>query len=184
LPICEGCQAGLPWITRQAGNAVAAPLRYTDRVRLAMHRYKYNGYALYDRTLGLLVTQAARDAGFSEIDLCTFVPGSRLRARNRGYDQAKRLCKATAAELGAPWGRCLRKRRDTRSQVEMKDDAARRDNVRGAFAVTDGVAGKRILLIDDVCTTGATLSECRETLLSAGAAEVFCAVAALARADK
>jgi len=180
-PVCDACQASLPWITEQ--GVVVAPLRYEGLPRLAMHRYKYGGYALYDRTFGQLLAQAVRDADFSGFDACTFVPCARSRVWRRGYDQAKRLCKAAAGELGLPWRACLRKRRRTRSLVGMKGDAERRENTRGAFAAKDSVAVKRILLIDDVRTTGATLSACRAALLDAGAGSVCCAVAMLARKE-
>lgn len=80
----------------------------------------------------------------------------------------------------------LRKGRNTQAQSGLDDDAARRANVLGAYTIVDPelVEGKRVLLIDDVITTGSTISECARVLRSAGAADVVCATLARARGEK
>jgi predicted amidophosphoribosyltransferase len=93
-------------------------------------------------------------------DIITWVPLSPRRHRKRGYSQARLLAEAAAAELGV--GDCeelLKKRRNTPAQSAIKGRAERRANVSGAFEALrrGGLAGKRILLIDDVVTSGATL---------------------------
>lgn len=179
--ICDTCQTSLPWLLEQPPDGVVAPLRYSGLVRAAMIRYKFNGYAYYDKILAKLIAQAVRDAGLPPVSLCTYIPSSVFRIRKRGYDQAKRLCKAVAAEMGVPWKRCLRKLRHTRSQTKMHGKAARLLNVRGAFIALGSYSGQSILLIDDIYTTGATMGEASKALLEAGAQEVFRAVGA--RAD-
>ena len=115
-----------------------------------------------------------------EYDLVTWVPLSRRRLRERGYDQARLLAKATAKELGLPLTPTLHKQRNTQPQSGTGDAAKRRANITGAYRMKRGadVAGKRVLLIDDIVTTGATLSECARVLGKAGAEQVVCATVA------
>ena len=98
-------------------------------------------------------------------------------------DQAFLLASAAALELGDVAVETLRKGRNTQAQSGLSDDAARRANVLGAYTIVDPelVEGKRVLLIDDVVTTGSTFSECARVLRSAGAAGVVCATLARAR---
>ena len=98
------------------------------------------------------------------------VPLHRSRLRRRGFNQAELLARGVAAGMNAPVSDTLRVVRKTRDQVELSA-AGRRSNVEGAYAVRGGARGK-ILLVDDVFTTGATASSCAETLLEAGADEV------------
>lgn len=108
---------------------------------------------------------------------------SRQRRWRRGFDQGEKLARVVAAELGLPVRGMLRKVRHTQPQSGLEDPAARRANALGAYAPAPGVQGKglRILLVDDVVTSGATLSECARVLLGAGAGEVLCATLAQAR---
>ena len=116
-------------------------------------------------------------------DLITWVPTSGLRCFTRGYDQAKLLANATGQELGQPPVRTLRKIRHNRPQSGINGQAQRCANVKNVYRVTDPqkVCGKRILLLDDVITTGATAGECARVLLTAGAKEVHCGCVAAAR---
>ena len=105
------------------------------------------------------------------------MPVSEKRRKQRGYDQAELLARAIGESLGLEAVPLLVKTRDIPAQSGIQEEAARRANVLGAYALLPGaqVKGKRILLADDVVTSGSTLSECARTLLSYGAAEV-CAV--------
>jgi len=110
-----------------------------------------------------------------ELDQLIPVPLSPDRIKTRGYNQSALLGRPVALALGlhyVPFG--LRRIRSTRSQVELSADE-RRDNVKGAFrAVTEIVAKKSVLLVDDVITTGSTLDACAEALKAAGAKSVYC----------
>ena len=116
-------------------------------------------------------------------DMLTWVPVSRLRKLRRGYDQVELLAKAVGRELGLSPVPTLKKIRNNRPQSRLKDPAARRANVLGAYRLLEGAAvkGQRVLLLDDILTTGATAGECARVLLSAGAKEVHCAAVAAAR---
>ena len=115
-----------------------------------------------------------------EFDAVTFVPVSLRRNFERGFDQARLLAEEAANIWGVKAEAVLRKDRHTRAQSSLQDAALRKTNVKGAYRVPhpERVRGRRFLLIDDVCTTGSTLSAAADALLEAGAAGVVCAVLA------
>ena len=188
--LCARCQRDLPWLadgeaelTGEFFSLCAAPLRYQDKVRDSIRRYKFNGRRGYHKLYGKLVAQCVHDHLAGRYDLITWVPLSRQRKKERGYDQAFLLASAAALELGEVAVETLRKERHTTAQSGLTEAAQRRANVLGAYTPVDPelVAGKRVLLIDDVVTTGSTLSECARTLRTMGAADVVCAALARAR---
>lgn len=189
--ICPRCQQELPWAlgaeAEQTGeffSLCASPLWYQDQVRASFHRYKFKGVRGYSRTYGRLVAQCVQDHLAGRYDLITWVPLSRARLRQRGYDQAMLLASAAALELDDVAAETLCKVRDTEAQSGLgKNDASRRANVLSAYQVTDPalVEGRRVLLIDDIVTTGSTLSECARVLRIAGATDVVCAALARSR---
>ena len=158
-------------------DGCVAPLRYTGSVREAILRYKFSGHSYYAPAFGALIAKKVQPC---QAELVTWVPVSRRRRFTRGYDQAQLLAKAAAARLGLPCVGTLRKRH-TPKQSLAGDVSARRANIVGAFSVPHParVAGKHVLLIDDICTTGATLTETVQTLKTAGAARISCAVLAI-----
>jgi len=189
-PVCPECQGKLPWLLgKDALRAVEgtagclSPLAYRDQVRDSIRRYKFKGRQGYHKAYGRLVAQCVHDHLDGRWDLITWVPLSDQRRRERGYDQAFLLASAAALELGEVAVETLRKGRNTEAQSGLDDDAARRANVLGAYTAVDAelVEGKRVLLIDDVITTGATISECARILRTVGAREVVCATLARAR---
>jgi ComF family protein len=143
-------------------------------VRLAVQRLKYSQERhLVDPLAALLLEcLAARPLA---VDAVVPVPLDDRRARSRGYNQAALLAAPVATTLAVPlapgW---LRRTRPTRPQVGLTA-RDRRANVRGAFACPEpaAVAGRRLLVVDDVMTTGATLEACAEALVAAGAAGVW-----------
>ena len=189
--ICPRCQQELPWAlgaeAEQTGeffSLCASPLWYQDQVRASFHRYKFKGVRGYSRTYGRLVAQCVQDHLAGRYDLITWVPLSRARLRQRGYDQAMLLASAAPLALDDVAAETLCKVRDTEAQSGLgKNDASRRANVLSAYQVTDPalVEGRRVLLIDDIVTTGSTLSECARVLRTAGATDVVCAALARSR---
>ena len=189
--ICPRCQQELPCAlgaeAEQTGeffSLCASPLWYQDQVRASFHRYKFKGVRGYSRTYGRLVAQCVQDHLAGRYDLITWVPLSRARLRQRGYDQAMLLASAAALALDDVAAETLCKVRDTEAQSGLgKNDASRRANVLSAYQVTDPalVEGRRVLLIDDIVTTGSTLSECARVLRTAGATDVVCAALARSR---
>ena len=187
---CARCQRELPWLEGPAAEQTgeffslcAAPLRYQGVVRDSIRRYKFKGRQGYHKAYGKLVAQCVHDHLAGKYDLITWVPLSEKRRRERGYDQAFLLASAAALELGDVAVETLRKSRHTDAQSGLEGEAERRANVLGAYIAVDPelVAGRRVLLIDDVVTTGATFSECARVLRTMGAKDVVCAALARAR---
>lgn len=142
----------------------------------ALRQLKYGGRASLSRPLGYLLAKVW--GGFPEkesIDGVTAVPLHFWRKRRRGYNQSELLARAFCRETGLRWmGNCLVRKRGTRSQTELgRED--RLANVESAFRAgpAGALEGKNILVIDDVCTTGATLESCARALKEAGAKGVF-----------
>lgn len=191
--LCTKCQPELPWITGEQArqklefvSTCISPLWYQGQVRDSIHRFKFSDRSGYANAYGHFIVQCIEDHLHGAYDFITWVPLSRKRMRQRGYNQAKLLADSIAYELGNITKETLRKIRETNAQSGLNNDAARRANVIGAYEVVapEDVQGKRILLIDDVVTTGSTLSECARILRIYGAEDVVCATLARARGDK
>ena len=188
MDLCGDCRADAPEYPGKKINirfldSFAAVWYYEGNVRGSILRYKFynaRSYALsYGRILGMKLLREYPE-GF---DVLTWVPVSRLRKLRRGYDQVELLARAVGRELELSPIPTLQKIRNNRPQSRMKDPAARKANVLGAYRMLDDVdvKGKRVLLLDDILTTGATAGECARVLLTAGASEVHCAALAAAR---
>lgn len=181
--ICPDCAGHLPWTgkkCRTRGEFFAeciSPLFYSGEARSAVRRFKFMGKAAYARQMGKMIADCVRENGKGGYDAVAWVPVSLRRLRKRGYCQAKLLAREVSAQLGIRSRKLLRKCRHTPPQSSLSGLAARRANISGAFraAKRSRISGRSILLIDDVVTTGATLSECTRILLMAGAREVCCA---------
>lgn len=188
--LCAVCQRELPWITGRAAeqkpefiSLCVSPLWYQGNVRESIRRYKFHGRSGYAVVYGRLAAQCVRDHLDDRFDLITWVPLSAKRLKERGYDQAGLLAQGAARELGCTAVGILKKVRSNDAQSGLSDDAARKANVLGVYKITapEAVSGKRILLVDDVVTTGATLSECARVLRMGGAADVVCVTLCRAR---
>lgn len=189
--LCHDCRTGAPEFKRAKRNipSVAqwtALWYYKENVRKSIHRFKFGnarGYAdAYARQMALQLQKTF----VQPFDYVTWVPISGLRYLKRGYDQSELLARAIGAETAIPVDRLLKKIRHTPPQSSFRDAAQRRANVMGVYRVCNqqSIAGKRVLLLDDVVTTGATASSCAQTLLIAGAKEVCFAAVAAAADDK
>lgn len=182
-PFCGGCAPLLdPVSTEQRPPAPTAALYlYGGPLAQALQRLKYAGRSDLARGLaGLLVDQAAGAYG-GRIDRVVPLPLSSRRLRERGYNQVTLLARPLARSLGVTLDtRSLLRVRDTASQAGLSR-AARQHNVRGAFRCSARRAD-RVLVLDDVRTSGATLAEAAATLSAAGCAEVYTLAVAFAQA--
>lgn len=183
--LCTACRQSLP--PPEQGpkrgayyKACICACSYDGDLRQAVLRFKFGGRSCYAETFGQLLAGAVRAQPKVKFDCITYVSLGRKRRRKRGYDQAELLAEALGRELGVPVIRTVRKLRDTPPQSRVSGASARRINIRNAYAPVEipAWAGKRLLLVDDILTTGATLSEVSRVLLQAGAASVSCAVLA------
>jgi ComF family protein len=144
---------------------------YDGRLREAILALKFRGKRALAHPLGDLVAARCAEA-FGAIDALVPVPLARRRERERGFNQAELIAARLGRRLGIPARpRWLGRARSTEPQSEL-DAAARRRNVRDAFLAAPAVAGRSIVVIDDVLTTGATVRECARTLRRAGARSV------------
>jgi ComF family protein len=189
--LCAACRADVVWIDSDrcrlcglpAGGTrphacidtatlafVRSAAVYGGPIRKALHALKYQADRLLaDQLTGLCAEHWALPK--EQFDLLVPVPLGRRRESARGYNQSRLLAEALSRRGGIPVGADrLARSRETKSQVVLSH-AERRENVAGAFAARN-VAGISVLLIDDVCTTGATLQSCAEALVRAGALRV------------
>ncbi len=187
--LCPDCQRGLPWLEGRAGETeveltagCVSALRYEDKVRSAIHGYKFDGRSARSVAFGAMTAQAVGDHGITA-DLVSWPSLSKKRLRQRGYDQAELLAREVGRRLGLSVLRTVDKR-ERPAQSGIQGEAARRANLLGAYVPVEpgNFEGRIVLLVDDVVTSGATLAECAKTLRLAGAERIFCAT--LAKAGK
>lgn len=153
---------------------------YSGEVRNSILRYKFLHRRHYGAVYGRLLAMKLSSKPLCDYDVLTWVPISNRRRWSRGFDQVELIAKAMGEELGTPAVPVLKKIRHTKPQSRISMAAARRANVLGAFAVTQPelITGKKVLLVDDIITTGATASECARMLGTFGAQDVYCAAVA------
>jgi ComF family protein len=159
---CSRCRTAPPPYAR-----AEAPYLLGGALADAVHRFKYEGREELARVLSTLF--AACQSPRAEV--VAPIPLHPRRLRQRGYDQAALLAREAARQWGLPMRPLLRRVRPTPRQVGS-DRRRREENVRGAFRAVPAAADRRICLVDDVFTTGATAAEAARTLLSAGAIRV------------
>ncbi len=194
-PLCPIC--GVPFATengidhpcghcltnRRPFDGARAAARFEGPLQELIHRFKYGKKIHLSRPLGLLTAAALGD--FPPALSANFiipVPLHRKRLRERGFNQSQLIGQVLAKRWGIPLSvHNLRRIRWTDPQTGLSA-AERERNIRGAFAVVapDRLVGKRLLLVDDVYTTGSTVTECAKTLRQSGAKEVY--VVTVARA--
>jgi ComF family protein len=188
--ICDRCREELSWTegeeserTVAGGVRCAAPLWYDELVRNGILHYKFQGGSASAVPLGEVIARCVADRFSGAFDTVTWVPLSRKRLRSRGYDQARMLAESACRLWDVPPERLLCKNADNQKQSGIREASARQANVLGVYDLAPGarIAGKRILVVDDVVTTGATLGECARVLRDAGAQDVLCAALARTR---
>lgn len=198
-PLCHRCRSRLERVEADRLAAVLADLPEAQAaldgvfalwrfdaggtVQRLQHLLKYGNRPAYGRALGQVIGAAYRETAAPRPALVLPIPLHRVRFYERGYNQSALLAHGVGEALGAPASeKALTRPRATSSQTNLSR-LRRWENVAGAFAVAqpEAVAGRGVLLIDDVLTTGATLSAAARALKQAGAASVHAATLALAR---
>ena len=187
-PLCDRCRPRLdarlalpPGTPLGLADGPPAPLLqlewcapFAGTTRRALHALKYDGERRLAEPIGAAVAARWRRAGAGG-DLLVPVPVHAARRRERGFDQAELIAVVAARELGIAWRPAVVRQRATAPQFRL-DRRHRAANVADAFAVAPGsggaVAGRWIVLVDDIVTTGATLGASARALLEAGAAAV------------
>ena len=177
--ICPACAAGL-----EADPPHAIPLGGGISCAVAAHPYagsagalvralKYRNVPALARGMGDEIYEAMRMTEMPIPDLVAFVPMHALRRRKKYFNQSELIARAVAANMGMRAETLLKRVRVCRQQARMKSREARAENVRGAFCATKDLDGARVLLVDDVYTTGATARACAKALCDAGAGAVY-----------
>ncbi len=169
LDVCSECvRQSRPW---EHGTTV---FDFGGLARFVVHQLKYRGNV----SLSPFLARAAWDRwmvshGTGQIDVVTAVPLHWLRKARRGYNQVELVAREFCVLADLPYRDLLKRWRWTRPQSRLSS-SERRQNLKKAFAISSrfNLANKRVLLIDDVLTTGSTLAVCSEKLLEAGAASV------------
>ncbi len=165
--VCDSCCADRPHFCALRAWAV-----FDNPVRNALHKLKYR------RDMSMGDALAAQMVAFVlelnwPIDVIVPVPLGKHRLKQRGYNQVAMIAKPLALALNVIYAPSeLARRKETRSQVELTRQE-RKENVKGAFQAGAGVKGKNVLVLDDVSTTGSTLSSSAEALYSSGAKNVY-----------
>ncbi len=189
--VCARCQEESPPQARfrklEAGSSgmevfCVAPYPYKGQVRRAILQFKFRGKR--EKAAGLAEALVlALPLRWQTADAVCWVPLSATRLEERGYDQSELLARKVAKTIGRPCRKLLIKIQENQVQHSLRREE-RIKNVQGVYqADSHRIHGKRILIIDDIVTTGSTLGECAGELYRAGAVEVHCAAAASAEGD-
>ena len=189
LTECEDCFKELcktPKISHtDAGIICISPFFYDSKVRQSILKYKFRGVAFNARSYAKAMCSAVESAGIKDdFDIITFVPLSKSRERERGFNQSRKVAEIVADCLNKPCRALLEKTKNNKNQHDL-NLIERRENVKGVYSVckNEDVKGMRILLIDDIVTTGNTMSECCNVLKDNGAENVICMSIATATLD-
>ena len=181
FPLDESGRCGLCRLGLQGFDAVYSYGSYEGSLRELVHLFKYSGMRPLAGTFGKFLAQALpRETSF---DVIVPMPLHWFKQWQRGFNQSDLLAREIGKKWNVPVRNLVRRKKATRPQAGLTN-AKRRANMQGAFTMTRGksLAGMRVLLVDDVVTTGATASACARVLKRAGAAHV--ALLALARTDR
>lgn len=152
-----------------------APFQYKDAYKLAILKLKFSGRKDIANPMSAEMAKEITREKYFSFDLITFVPLSKNRLKERHYNQSELLAKGVAKRLGNSCMPTLFKIIDNKPQHTLSKEE-RKENVKNVYKVVDknNVSNKDILLIDDICTTGATLRECVNMLKKSGAKSVVC----------
>lgn len=190
LTECEECFDELdktPSISHtDAGITCISAFRYDSRVRQSILNYKFKGVSFNAKSYVKALCSAIEDVGIEDdFDIITFVPLTKRRENERGFNQSRKVAEMVGEYFGKPCSALLEKTRNNKNQHDLNLQQ-RRENVKGVYGICKkaDVGGMRILLIDDIVTTGNTMAECCNVLRAGGAENIICMSVATAVQDK
>lgn len=185
---CLACRAGYPLDPRidvtPKGDICIAPFTYEGIIAEALKNYKFRGSTFNSKSFSAAIVSAIRKTYYKDMnfEIVTSVPMTNKRRKKRGFNQSELIARNAARLMDKPYEELLVRNVDTDFQHYLGREERIKHNKK-YYSLTDPekVSGKKILLIDDVMTSGATLSSCSEVLKDAGAERVLCAVTAIVR---
>lgn len=181
--ILTDCKNKRPKAVSYCGRSITvySPFVYKSAAASAVKLLKFSFRPDNAKPMGDAVADKAQKLRDKDFDIVTAVPMTAKSAADRKYNHAEQIAKRTASVLGVKFdASVLKKIRETKQQHTLSG-LERRINVKNAFSASENAAGKHILLVDDVVTTGATICECASCLYSAGAKKVTCITFAAAK---
>lgn len=179
---CAKCRAGFPekpYIRiLPSGNECVAAFKYDGAVREAITIYKFRGRREFCKSFSAALARAVTESGWN-IDLITSVPLSKKRMKTRGYNQSELIAREVGRLLSVEYKRTLEKFRNNKEQHSLSRDE-RKTNIIGVYRLLDGIdlSEKTIFLVDDIVTSGYTLSECCHVLSDNSNAKIICGAVA------
>ena len=166
--LCDWCRRTAP-----AFDSVRAPYEFRDTARRIVHDLKYRHIRIAVPRIARLLAEYLERNPYP-IDAYCSVPLHPSRERSRGFNQSELITRELSRLTGVPVNSAaLRRTRNTPPQVSMETSGDRRRNIADAFECLSDVSARRYMLIDDVVTTGSTMSACADALKNAGAANVW-----------
>lgn len=181
--LCPRCGADIEYCNCKAGDFAflrnISFFHYDGPVALLIKRMKFHNSPQLTRFMADFMINQIRDKykDFT-FDFVTYVPSSRLKLAKNGYNGAQLLAERVAYELSLPLRTVMRKKFSLKSQ-KTSNKSERRKNVRGKFVSLCALNGETVLLIDDIMTTGSTMSECARVMKNSGAKEILCSTFAI-----
>lgn len=173
MPVCKTCRT-----YNHSFSASFTPLVYKDNVRKAILGMKFYNKESYCHSFSYLITKNIMEKGFPDIDFITYIPLSEERFKERGFNQSELIAKECGKILNVPVIDTLERINSTprQSTLPLKE---RRKNAKKSFKSKDVTLSGTALLIDDVYTTGSTMSYCSSLLLKQGCSKVYISAVAL-----
>ncbi len=161
--LCENCKNDISSLKLLEKDEIRYLYKYDEPLRTAFKRYKFNGKKHYSKTFSCIFL---KDLDYDEIDIITYIPISFKRYHERGYNQVLEILKFSKFKAIKTLHKRHRKRQSELNAID------REKNAKNSFVVIKNVKGKKILLFDDILTTGATINSAKNALLKAGAKSV------------
>lgn len=180
---CEACISNVPFLKEENAKTLLdgnyfcrSAVKYDGIVRESFLRYKFSGYKNYAEAYAQIILNQIDDIKGIGYDAITWSPISKMRRRKRGYDQSRLIAESLAKSLNIPYVQLLVKTKHTKAQSLMTTSKDRADNVRGVYKYNNRIKGKydRVLLLDDIITTGSTMNECIRILNEKNIYDIEC----------
>lgn len=184
---CNDCKAELSFIKVKQYknkdnrfNSLISVFYYKDTAKRMISRYKFYGKKNIHKIMSeYMIREFEENYSSIDFDYITYVPMSATEYKERGFNQTKLLAKDISRKTKIKCRKLLKKTRKTKHQMSLKAKE-RATNLKDCFKPTEEIKGKKVLLVDDIKTTGTTLNECSKALRQAGAREIYCITFAIA----